>query len=305
MSETPKADWSELHDPNIRKFFFVGFLILILLVPIGWIRDLVAEREGRQAGVKNELTATWGGSQTFVGPLLVVPYLEHWKTDKGEEKTRTCAAWFLPETLAVDGGVEPERRSRGIFDVILYRTHLAISGTFARPDFSAWRIDEADVVWDGARLAIGITDLRGIEGDPKAHWDEKPLAFAPASMLRCACQCALRRATDARPSYFPARVRQNSPTRQNRPRGTARASQGHVLAPLPTLPVPRLRVLVPEIAPAAVRHHGRVGLVRDAAAENRPAEPSHHDRHWVVVDPAAHYGWAEAPRLGTLVDVYG
>ena len=179
MSETPKADWSELHDPNIRKFFFVGFLILILLVPIGWIRDLVAEREGRQAGVKNELTATWGGSQTFVGPLLVVPYLEHWKTDKGEEKTRTCAAWFLPETLAVDGGVEPERRSRGIFDVILYRTHLTISGTFARPDFSAWRIDEADVVWDGARLAIGITDLRGIEGDPKAHWDEKPLAFAP------------------------------------------------------------------------------------------------------------------------------
>jgi len=106
-------------DPILKKLIFVGFLVMMLLVPVGWISGLVVEREARQAGVMNELAATWGGSQRFTGPLLMVPYLEHWKTDKGEPQTRTCAAWFLPEALVVDGSVEPEGRSRGIFDVIL------------------------------------------------------------------------------------------------------------------------------------------------------------------------------------------
>ena len=168
-------------DPILRKLFFVGFLAILLLVPIGWIRDLVDERAARQAGVRSELTSTWGGSQTITGPMLVVPYLEHRRTNNGDVEVRTCLAWFLPESLAVAGDVEPERRARGIFDVILYRTRLTITAKFARPDFSPWRIDETDVVWDGARITIGIPDLRGVDADPKATWDAKTLPFAPGA----------------------------------------------------------------------------------------------------------------------------
>jgi inner membrane protein len=181
MAETEAIQSTDARDPIIRKLFFVGFLVLVLLVPIGWIRDLVDERAARQAGVRSELTSTWGGSQTITGPMLVVPYLEHRRTNNGDVEVRTCLAWFLPETLAVTGGVEPERRSRGIFDVILYRTRLAMTAKFARPDFSIWKIDESDVVWDGARIAIGIPDLRGVDSDPKATWDAKPLPFAPGA----------------------------------------------------------------------------------------------------------------------------
>src|SRR5882724_4226373 len=179
MSEIQQPRSSELHDPTFRKVLFVGFLILMLLVPIAWIRDLVDEREVRQAEVKRELTSTWGGSQVLVGPVLIVPYLEHWKTDKGEDRTRTCWASFLPDDLLIAGEAAPERRSRGIFDVILYRTRLVISGSFARPNFAPWKIEESDVVWDAAKLAIGIPDLRGVESDPKVSWDEKPLGFEP------------------------------------------------------------------------------------------------------------------------------
>lgn len=179
MAETTRARLGEWRDPMIGKVFFVGVLVLLLLVPISWIRGLVDERQVRHAEVKAELTSTWGGSQTFAGPVLVVPYLEHYKTEKGKDRTRTCFASFLPESLAIDGEVLPEIRSRGIFDVVLYRSKVSISGTFTRPDFSAWKIAPSDVVWDDARLAIGITDLRGLETDPKAAFDGKPIGFEP------------------------------------------------------------------------------------------------------------------------------
>ncbi len=179
MSATPKAHWTELVDPTFRKVLFVAFLIVMLLLPISRIRALVSEREARQGEVKREVTKTWGGTQMLAGPVLIVPFREHWKSGEGEDQTRTCWASFLPEELVIVGAAEPERRSRGIFDVVLYRTRLVISGRFARPSFTPWKIAESDVVWDDARLAIGIPDLRGVESDPKVTWDEKPLGYEP------------------------------------------------------------------------------------------------------------------------------
>src|SRR5262249_24257160 len=101
-------------DPLITKLFFVGFLVLVLLLPIEWIRGIIGEREARHAAVKQELAGTWGGRQILSGPLLAVPYLEHWKSKEGEAKTRTCFGYFLPEALRVDGTVDPETRRRGI-----------------------------------------------------------------------------------------------------------------------------------------------------------------------------------------------
>jgi inner membrane protein len=166
-------------DPLMTKMFFVGFLVLVLLLPIEWIRGIIEERQARHAAVKQELAGTWGGRQILSGPLLVIPYLEHWKTKEGETKARTCFGYFLPEALRVDATVDPETRRRGIFDVILYRLTLHVSGRFARPDLSEWRVPAEDVLWDGAGLSLGIPDLRGVEAEPALRWDGEQLTFQP------------------------------------------------------------------------------------------------------------------------------
>src|SRR5262245_28355111 len=79
MSEQAQrpSDWK---DPLVRKILFVGGLVVLLLLPIEWIRGLIAERQARHAAVKAELAGTWGGQQTLVGPVVSVSYQEHWKT---------------------------------------------------------------------------------------------------------------------------------------------------------------------------------------------------------------------------------
>jgi inner membrane protein len=178
MADTVKR---EGRDPIVTKMVVVGVLIVGLLIPIGWIDGLVRERQNRHAEVRRELSATWGGEQLVQGPFLIVPYVEHWKDEKGVAKIRHHRAYFLPETLEIDGVVEPERRARGIFEVLLYRVRLRVQGTFAAPPARTLPIAPADVGWDAATLSIGVPDLRGMENDPKLEWNGAPAAFRPGT----------------------------------------------------------------------------------------------------------------------------
>src|SRR6184192_3374734 len=58
MSEQAQrpSDWK---DPLVRKLLFVGGLAVLLLLPIEWIRGLIAERQTRHTAVKAELASTW------------------------------------------------------------------------------------------------------------------------------------------------------------------------------------------------------------------------------------------------------
>jgi len=180
MSEQAQrpSDWK---DPLVRKLLFVGGLAVLLLLPIEWIRGLIAERQTRHTAVKAELASTWGGQQTLLGPVLAVPYQEHWKTKDGEPETRIGWAYVLPERLRIEGTVVPEVRARGIFALILYRATLRMSGTFAQPDLSAWKIAPEDVLWDEAALSVGIPDLRGVAKEPRLAWDDQELGFQPGA----------------------------------------------------------------------------------------------------------------------------
>ena len=73
-------------------------------------------------------------------------------------------AVFLPVALRVDSEVVPETRRRGIFEVIVYRSRLKLSGHFASPEFSKWRVEAEHVLRATATLSLGISDPRGITG---------------------------------------------------------------------------------------------------------------------------------------------
>jgi inner membrane protein len=151
------------------KLLFVGLLTLILLIPAVWIMSLIEERQERAVSVVLEVSEKWGGSQTLVGPILVIPYTVQ-ETRENASGTytvqRTENAYFLPEKLSVTGEVEPEVLSRGIFDAVVYRANVATKATFKAPDFNALGVSPESVQWTNARFVVGIKDLGGISSTP-------------------------------------------------------------------------------------------------------------------------------------------
>ena len=103
------------------------------------VGSLVRERAARRDRRRSRWLSTWGRSQILGGPVLIVPYLQHGKDEKGKGRHLDLLhASFLPETLKVEGRIEPERRSRGIFELVVYRADLRWTGAFERPSFEAW-----------------------------------------------------------------------------------------------------------------------------------------------------------------------
>lgn len=154
-------------------------LVVVLQVPIAAIESTISDRQMTREGAINEVTSTWGGRQQVAGPVLSVPYLDHWVDEKNVEQTVTRRAYFLPKAVRIKGDVKTEVRHRGIFDVPLYQTALEIEGEMPQPDFSEWPIPARDVLWDGAMLVVGIADPKAIREQISLEWNAKQLAFGP------------------------------------------------------------------------------------------------------------------------------
>lgn len=171
----------------VIKLLAIGFLILILLIPQVWIESIINERQYRAHEVVNEITSKWSGDQTLAGPVLVIPFTNREKIDKGKDgieiREWTQDAYFLPETLKVDGSVKPQKLHRGIYDAAVYESSIDIKTTFQRPNFKKLNINENDVHWNEARLVLCISDLRGISDNPSFKVGNKPLSSEPSNQI--------------------------------------------------------------------------------------------------------------------------
>jgi len=65
---------SRLNQSVSIKVFGIGFLILVLLIPLGMIRGTINDRDQVHQDARLDIQRTWGQSQTIAGPVLVLPY---------------------------------------------------------------------------------------------------------------------------------------------------------------------------------------------------------------------------------------
>ncbi len=189
---------SRKETPLSKKIFFKLFgilaIVLILLIPLSRIESTMRERLGRRNEAVADITSSWGEHQVLVGPLLVIPYRYTYKTFKdtvvkGEIKktevleTGTGRAWFLPDELNIDGDIRPEKLHRGIYEAVVYRGNLKLSGHFSTPDFSALKIEDKQVLWQDAVIAMSVTDLRGTAEALQFSFGDKSFRMAPGTNL--------------------------------------------------------------------------------------------------------------------------
>jgi inner membrane protein len=157
------------------KILGVGGLALLCLIPLGFIYDLVNERESTRDRALMEVSSAWAKKQEIVGPLIAIPY------QYGRQHNCLSRIIFLPEELEIKSQVSVESRTRGIFDTTVYRTHLQLRGYFAGEDLRLPEFPANKILWEKAVLAIGITDSRGIEGKPELEWGDRRLTFQPGA----------------------------------------------------------------------------------------------------------------------------
>jgi len=153
------------------KIIVIGILIAILMIPTSFIQSLIHERQYRQEEAINEVSDKWGSAQTLNGPVLTIPYKKYAQGNYGKETTEYIR--LLPETLSVNGAINPEKRKRGIFEVVVYNAQLQASGTF--PAITIPSINPEHIQWQDAFISIGISDLRGIRDMLRLNWNGQTL----------------------------------------------------------------------------------------------------------------------------------
>ncbi len=161
----------------------VAGLILVLQIPILLISGLRAEREQALYETSTEVAGKWGDRQTLIGPLVVVPFVqrETEKLNSGEvrERSRIVTATFLPAQLEITGTQASEIRSRGIFEIPVYRMALDFEGVFDPLQFQEWGVDPGDILWERAYLSVQVADPKAIQEEIPVHWNEERLNFEP------------------------------------------------------------------------------------------------------------------------------
>jgi len=176
------------------KLIFIGTLALILLIPLSMVKSLLCERQARRDEAISGIAATWGGDQTLVGPVLVVPYRVPVKVRREQlsdghykpvdEITYTTArACFLPTNMEVNGTLDPSRLHRGIYEAVVYRGALSVSGCFAPPEFDEWKVDPANVLWDQAVVLVSVSDPRGVTEALTLQLNGAPLPMCPGATV--------------------------------------------------------------------------------------------------------------------------
>lgn len=173
-----------LKDSIVLRTGIVTLLAIMLGIPIALVRDLVIERKQTRDSAVREVTEKWGRRQTLIGPVLSVPVKRSWKDKEGEIRTCVELAHFLPDRLAVNAGVSPEIRYRGIYRVVVYNANVTVTADFPASLIPPNMADDKEILWRDAFLTMGMTDLRGIKGITAVMNGHCPLTAEPGLQTR-------------------------------------------------------------------------------------------------------------------------
>ncbi|KAA5824065.1 cell envelope integrity protein CreD [Algibacter amylolyticus] len=168
------------------RMLMVGFLVIILLVPLSYINSLINERAFRQKDVVNEINKKWGNDVLVYGPILKLPYKTYSETKTFNEKTKTYFketqthikyAYIFPEHLNATVDVNSKTLKRGNFESAVFTTTMDFTGNYIPVDLTAKGIKQEDIVWNEASIIIKTSNLKGIKSEVQIKLEDKAYSF--------------------------------------------------------------------------------------------------------------------------------
>lgn len=161
------------------KMIILGFLGLLLLIPLELVREVIKERAKYADEVRTEVSKSWAAPQIITGPVLNVPGR---KTTENGLNMLTTTLHILPENLIVKASVIPEIRYRGIYETVIYRSSMELSGNFSLAGTDGFEGYSYD--WNQAYITMGVTDNKGISGEISFNLGEKSLPAEPGTIQK-------------------------------------------------------------------------------------------------------------------------
>jgi inner membrane protein len=161
-------------DSLVARFTVLALLTLALKIPLDLVGGVVADRRDYEGQAVKNVTETWGGAQTFVGPMMVVPYRR--ADDRNSLRTLT----LLPEKLIINGEILPEQRRRGLFAVTVYTAALDVIAEFPTNVVREQLADGRSIDWSASHLAIGLTEPKSIDATT-VEIDGQQVEWVPGS----------------------------------------------------------------------------------------------------------------------------
>jgi len=155
------------------KLFLAAIIGMLLIIPLLFVYALVYDRQGQSDTAQDSIAAGWGGAQTIVGPVLVIPFTENsveTVVENGKERSRTVRVkrelFLAPESNAIKTRIRPQRKQKSIYESVLYVAENSGEARFALPaDFERYGIARDSLQLAGAELRFGISDARGLQAD--------------------------------------------------------------------------------------------------------------------------------------------
>lgn len=172
------------------KGVIVSILVLALLLPVSYIKMLVAERSERHEQVIQEISNQWAGEQMVSGPVLMIPYYETTQKD-GRTVTQKMNAYFIADKLSVNSNILPEVRKRSLYKVQLMKSELRLSGTFKSLQLAALGLSTDMMLWGEARLLVGLSDTKGLSKEVQLDWGTDKLVLQPGVPENSLCTSGL------------------------------------------------------------------------------------------------------------------
>ena len=178
------ASWQR--NAPLLRLLLLGFLILLLQIPILMIDGQINDRRAISQQASQAVMQQWGGKQLIAGPRLIVPYTHQWREKDSNTKIDIIKSdirylSLLPTTLSINGEARTEQRYRGIYEIPVYQSSLVFEGQFSQPDVSTLGIKADALMWHRAQLLIHASDTKAIQNNATLTWDAQTLNFKPGN----------------------------------------------------------------------------------------------------------------------------
>jgi inner membrane protein len=158
--------------PLLGKALVIGLLMVLLLIPIGQVEGLVAERVGSRQEAAQRIAESWGGMQTTGGVMLAIPVettrVITEQSAAGRESQRTEVTrnvlHVLPDSLELDADADMTTRTVGLYEKPVYTARVQVEGEFLNRDFATLlqAKEGREVKWNDARLVVLNSESRSL-----------------------------------------------------------------------------------------------------------------------------------------------
>jgi inner membrane protein len=163
------------------KLLVVSFLAVMMTIPAVFVWSLINDRSHRADEVVSEVSELVGGPQTFLGPVLAIPYI----VTKSGDKPATHGVYIVfPARAEALLSTQTEVRHRSLFKVPVYRSEITFNASFDLAGVPANAPEGAALDWNRAEFLVGASDPRGALSDVTLKIGDTSKTLSPAIALQ-------------------------------------------------------------------------------------------------------------------------